>query len=75
MVCRIGLCALLFFFPGLAGPTRCMAQSKLGLQDAINKALESRASLKADAERISTARGLKEQAGLLPNPEFQFSTR
>ncbi len=73
MVCRIGLCALLFFFPGLAGPTRCMAQSKLGLQDAINKALESRASLKADAERISTARGLKQQAGLLPNPEFQFS--
>jgi len=50
-----------------------MAQSKLGLQDAINKALESRASLKADAERISTARGLKQQAGLLPNPEFQFS--
>ena len=73
MVSRIGLCALLFCFPGLAGPTRCMAQSKLGLQDAINKALESRASLKADAERISTARGLKQQAGLLPNPEFQFS--
>jgi len=43
------------------------------LQDAINKALESRASLKADAERISTARGLKQQAGLIPNPEFQFS--
>jgi len=73
MVSRIGLCVLLFLFLGLAGPPRCTAQSKLGLQDAINKALESRASLKADAERISTARGLKEQAGLLPNPEFQFS--
>src|SRR5882724_168632 len=73
MVSRIGLCILLLLFLGLAGPPRCTAQSKLGLQDAINKALESRASLKADAERISTARGLKQQAGLIPNPEFQFS--
>ncbi len=73
MVSRIGLCVLSFLFLGLAGPGRCIAQSKLGLQDAIDKALESRASLKADAERISTARGLKQQAGLLPNPEFQFS--
>ena len=73
MVSRIGLCVLLLLFLGLAGPPRCTAQSKLGLQDAINKALESRASLKADAERISTARGLKQQAGLIPNPEFQFS--
>jgi len=73
MVSRIGLCVLLFLFLGLAGPTRCTAQSKLGLQDAIDKALESRASLKADAERIVAARGLKQQAGLLPNPEFQFS--
>ena len=73
MVSRIGLCVLSFLFLGLAGPTRCSAQSKLGLQDAINQALESRASLKADTERISTARGLKQQAGLIPNPEFQFS--
>ena len=73
MVSRMGLCVLLFLFLGLAGPPRCLAQSKLGLQDAIDKALESRTSLKADAERISTARGLKQQAGLIPNPEFQFS--
>jgi len=35
--------------------------------------LESRASLKAEAERIVAAKGLKQQAGLIPNPEFQFS--
>jgi outer membrane protein TolC len=35
--------------------------------------LQSRASLKAEAERVSSARGLKQQAGLFPNPEFQFS--
>ena len=73
MVSRIELCVLLFLFLGLACPTRCTAQSNLGLQDAIDKALDSRASLKADTERISTARGLKQQAGLIPNPEFQFS--
>jgi len=73
MVSRIGLCVLFFLFLSLACPTRCTAQSNLGLQDAIDKALDSRASLKADAERISTARGLKQQAGLIPNPEFQFS--
>jgi len=46
MVSRMGLCVLLFLFLGLAGPPRCLAQSKLGLQDAIDKALESRTSLK-----------------------------
>jgi len=60
-------------FLGLACSTRCAAQSRLGLQDAINKALESRASLKAEAERVVAARGLKQQAGLILNPEFQFS--
>ena len=73
MVSRIGQCVLLFLFLGFAGSIGCIAQSRLDLQDAINKALESRASLKADAERVSTARGLKQQASLIPNPEFQFS--
>jgi outer membrane protein TolC len=50
----------------------CSAQQGLSLQEAIGRALQSRASLRADAERISAAEGLKKQAGLWPNPEFQF---
>ena len=50
----------------------CSAQQSLSLQEAIGRALQSRASLRADAERISAAEGLKKQAGLWPNPEFQF---
>src|SRR5207249_2380605 len=73
MVSRIGHCALLFLFLSSVCSTRCAAQSKLSLREAIDKALESRASLKAEAERISTARGLRQQAGLIANPEFQFS--
>lgn len=49
----------------------CRAQA-LSLQEAVQEALRSRASLKADAERISAAEGLRRQAQLLPNPEFQF---
>ena len=49
-----------------------MAQAGLSLQEAIDKALQSRASLMAEAERVSTAEGLRKQAGLFPNPEFQF---
>ncbi len=55
---------------GLVVP--CAAQDSLSLQQAVAKALQSRASLKAEAERISAAEGLKKQAGLIPNPEFQF---
>lgn len=50
----------------------CWAQSRLSLREAIDKALASRASLKAEAERVSAAEGLKRQAGLIANPEFQF---
>jgi cobalt-zinc-cadmium efflux system outer membrane protein len=50
----------------------CRAQARLSLQEAIDKALQSRASLKAEAERVTAATGLKKQAGLFPNPEFQF---
>jgi outer membrane protein, heavy metal efflux system len=50
----------------------CKAQARLGLQEAIDKALQSRAVLKAEAERVSAAEGLKKQAGLFPKPEFQF---
>ncbi len=50
----------------------CGAQARLSLQEAIDKALQSRASLKAEAERVTAAEGLRKQAGLFPNPEFQF---
>jgi cobalt-zinc-cadmium efflux system outer membrane protein len=50
----------------------CRAQAGLSLQEAVDKALHSRASLMAEAERMSGAEGLKKQAALFPNPEFQF---
>jgi outer membrane protein, heavy metal efflux system len=48
------------------------AEATLSLQEAIDQALASRPSLKADAERVSVAQGLRKQAGAIPNPEFQF---
>ena len=50
----------------------CRAQTRLSLREAVNQALEARASLKAEAERVAVSEGLKKQAGLFPNPEFQF---
>jgi cobalt-zinc-cadmium efflux system outer membrane protein len=51
---------------------RCPAQLRLSLDEAVNRALQSRASIKAEAERIPAAEGLRKQARLYPNPEFQF---
>jgi cobalt-zinc-cadmium efflux system outer membrane protein len=48
------------------------AQRRLSLEDSVAEALQGRASLKADAERVAAAQGLRVQAGLFPNPEFQF---
>jgi outer membrane protein, heavy metal efflux system len=62
--------ALIFLVPPL-----CRAQSTLSLQEAVNKALESRASLKAEAERVSIAQGLERQAGLIANPELLFENQ
>jgi len=50
----------------------CHAQARLSQEEAVNRALQSRASLRAEGERVSAAEGLKKQAGLRPNPEFQF---
>jgi len=50
----------------------CWAQRRLSLKEAIDQALQSRASLKAQAEQVLAAEGLKRQAGLIANPEFQF---
>ena len=47
----------------------CRAQSTLSLQEAVNKALASRASLKAEAEQVSIAQGLEKQAKLIANPD------
>jgi outer membrane protein, heavy metal efflux system len=56
----------------LVSTGQCWAHPHLSLQEAIDHALQSRASLKAEAERIAAAQGLRRQAGLIPNPEFQF---
>ena len=50
----------------------CRAQATLSLREAVEKALQSRASLKAEAERVTAAEGLEKQAKLLPNPSFEF---
>src|SRR5262249_36471787 len=67
-VCMVGILAVVLSIPGLA-----RAQSRLGLQDAIDEALRVRPDLKADAERIAAAEGLRQQAEVRPNGEFQFS--
>src|SRR6202165_1129705 len=68
-----GILALLLFLLRLSTP--CHAQSRLSLQEAVNKALESRASLKAEAERVSIAQGLEKQAELIANPMLQFENQ
>ena len=73
MVSRVGCLALLILVLSPFCWNGCVAQTKLTLQEAVDKALQSRASLKAEAERVSGARGLRQQAGLVKNPEFQFS--
>ena len=45
------------------------------MQEAVNKALESRASLKAEAEQISIAQGLEKQARLFANPTLQLENQ
>src|ERR1017187_8276001 len=67
------LVSLLFFV--LTVSTPCRAQSRLSLQEAVNKALESRASLKAEAERIPIAQGLEKQAKLIANPALQLENQ
>ena len=66
---RIVCSALLMI--GIAG-SNASAQQALSLREAVDKALASRPSLKAEAERVGVAEGMRQQAGALPNPEFQF---
>ena len=73
LLCRRGILILLLFFT--ASLLDCRAQSTLSLQEAVTRALDSRASLKAEAERISAARGFEKQSALIPNPTFQFENQ
>lgn len=57
---------------GAAAPPLSWAQSRLSLQEAVQQAIESRPSLQAEAARVSASEATKFQAGLWPNPEFQF---
>lgn len=66
---RAGCSALMIVAAAAAHPA---AQEALSLQQAVDRALASRPSLKAEAERVSVAEGLRQQAAALPNPEFQF---
>lgn len=63
-----------FVFIACSCPGVNCAQSKLSLQEAVDQALQSRASLKAQAEEIAAANGLKRQAGAIANPEFQYQS-
>ena len=54
---------------------RSAAQSTLTLQEAIGKALASRAMLRAGAEQVSVAQGLEKQSRLFANPTFQFENQ
>jgi outer membrane protein TolC len=65
-----GLAAFLAIACTLTGTLH--AQTKLTLDEAVRQALESRASLKAESDRVDAARGLRHQAGLRANPEFLF---
>ncbi len=72
-VCRFGILLLMVLFTDAF--SLCRAQSKLSLQDALTRALGSRASLNAEAERISSAQGREEQSALILNPTFQFENQ
>lgn len=54
--------------PGIAA-----GQERLSLQQAVDEALRTRPSLKADTERVASAVGLRQQAGARANADFQFT--
>ena len=73
LVFRLGILIGLLFIAGAF--SHCRAQTKLSLREAIESGLDSRASLKGDAERISAAEGIQKQSRLIPNPTFQFENQ
>lgn len=72
-VYRLGILFSSFLFVGIAWP--CDAQSKLSLQEAVDLGLNTRASLKAEAQLVSAAQGLQRQAEVIQNPTFQFENQ
>ena len=70
---KFGVLTLFLIFAGFT--PRCSAQAMLTLQEAISKALASRAALRAEAERVSIAQGLARQSRLVANPTFQFENQ
>ncbi|MGJ5813100.1 TolC family protein [Paludibaculum fermentans] len=62
-----------FTMPVLLATAACQmaaAQVRLGLQDAVRLALDRNAHLSAGQELIGAAQGLRQQAGLKPNPRL-----
>jgi outer membrane protein TolC len=53
----------------------CRAQNVLSLREAVERALASHPSLKAEAEEISIARGREQQSHLIANPTFSFENQ
>lgn len=52
--------------------TRCIAQSKLSVGEAVAYALSHRPELSANDARVTAADRMKQQAGLISNPRFLF---
>lgn len=71
--CRFA--ALIWVFVLIGASPQCEAQTPLSLQEATSKALASRATLRAEAERVSVAQGLEKQSRLIANPTFQFENQ
>jgi cobalt-zinc-cadmium efflux system outer membrane protein len=65
MIRRLSILALALAIPAVA-------QTTLTLDEAVRTALERRPELKAAEARVSAAQGLKNQAGLFPNPRLIF---
>lgn len=63
---------LLALGANLAHPAN--AQTALSLHDAIAQALENNPTIQASNERIATAQGLRQQAGLMLNPKLILQT-
>ena len=55
-----------------AQPCVCGAQPTLSVTQAIERALQNRPALKAEAERVDAARGLRDQARKFSNPDLLF---
>jgi len=57
---------------GCAWPSVCGAQAALSLQEAVDRALQRRPALKAEAERVDAAKGARDQAAKFGNPDLLF---